>query len=246
MAPQKSRLFFQTKNLICLVLLTPLILSGCASIEGTRNKSVTLNKLPRDGEIGSLAILPIKENAVMPGLSTNIENGLYKALTLKVQGMKIIDGQNFGSLLAKNDLISEFGQWRAGYESTSILDKRPLPSFSRATDCRYFLLVNSTHLSREKIRAVDTGYSGFARDANNVWRADLKILAELIDTQSGETIWKGIGHAENISSVRRDIDLFFLIQHQKDPGVSSFISDMIRTATEGIASEIASVPTDKK
>jgi len=214
---------------------------GCASIEGTRNKSLTIQKISVDKQAGPLAILPVKENAAMPGLSSRIEDALFKAMRSNFR-IKIVDAKTFGLRIAEKNLIGDFGQWKAGYEGTALLDPRPLSIFAQAADVQYLLMVQSTYLGREKIRAVETGYSGWVKDARNVWRTDLKILAEVIDSISGKVIWKGVGHAENISSIRRDIDFFFVIVHDRNPEVDHFISEMIQVATGGMATEIASIP----
>jgi hypothetical protein len=228
------------------LIIVLIIFSGCGSIEGTRNKSLTISSLAINQNIESLAILPVKENAVMPGLSNQIEKELYSCLCAKLPNARVIDARIFGFRLATNDLISDFGKWKAGYEASSVLDVRPLLSFSRATDARYFLLVRSTHLSREKIRAVDTGYSGWVSDAKNVWRTDLKVSAELIDAESGRVVWEGFGSAENINSPRKDIDLGLVIVHQINPEVKSFAPEMVRVAAEGIATQIATITVSLK
>jgi hypothetical protein len=224
-----------------ILMIVIMVISGCASIEGTKNKSFTSNKSFATQNITSLAVLPVKEDAALPGLSTQIENELYKNICAKLPYTKVIDPMTFGSRLATKDLITEFGKWKAGYEASSFIDSRPLAMFSQATDARYFLLVHSTHLSREKIRAVDTGYSGWVSDAKNVWRTDLKVSAELIDAKSGMVVWKGFGYAENVNSPRKDIDLGIVIVHQRNPEVNSFAPEMVQVVAEGIASQIATI-----
>lgn len=232
------------KHASLIILL--IVFSSCGSIEGTRNKSFTISSLTINQNLESLAILPVREDAVMPGLSKQIEKDLYSYLCAKLPDARVIDARTFGSRLATNGLIADFGKWKAGYEASSILDARPLLSFSRATDARYFLLVRSTHLSREKIRAVDTGYSGWVSDAKNVWRTNLKISAELIDAESGRAVWEGFGSAENVNSPRKDIDIGLVIIHQKNPEVESFAPEMVHIAAEGIASQIAAITASQK
>jgi|GEM_PF-1148927 hypothetical protein len=224
-----------------ILTISCLLICGCGSIEGTRNKSFTAHEPNIKCNIESLAIMPVMENAVMPGLSIQLEKALYENIRSKLPNTRIIDTQTFSSRLAKNDLISDFGKWKSGYEATSILDPRPLLSFSNATDTEYFLLVRSTHLSREKIRAVDTGYSGWVSDAKNVWRTDLKVSAELINAKTGSVVWQGFGCAENVNSPRKDIDLFLVIVQQKNPEVKSFAPEMIQVAADGIASQLANI-----
>lgn len=223
------------------LMIAIIVISGCTSIEGTKNKSFTSNQSFAKQYISSLAVLPVKENAVMPGLSKQVEKELYKNICAKLPNTHVIDATTFGSRLASKDLIMEFGKWNAAYEASSFIDARPLAMFSQATGARYFLLVRSTHLSREKIRAVDTGYTGWVSDAKNVWRTDLKISAVLIDSEYGNIIWEGFGGAENINSPRKDIDLGIVIMHQRSPGKECLAPEMVLTATEGLATQIAAI-----
>lgn len=218
-------------------LLTALF--GCTHIEGTRDKSSTTQRFSALGKIDSIAILPIKNDVGMLGLSSKIEAALQQSLQMAFPSARIVDVQAVGSKLAGRDLISTYGLWRASYDSTSILDPRPLQALNQATDARYFLLVHAPYLARERVRASDTGYSGLVNDANNVWRSDLKLSVELIDTQLNKVVWKGNGHSEHIHSPKKGTDLFFVIINDRNAEMSEYIGQMVATAANGVARQIA-------
>jgi hypothetical protein len=221
-----------------IAFLVLLGLTSCASIEGTRDKSLTLKRNQLTTNITSIAMLPIKENAVQAGLSTKMESSLYFSLLSNLQGVNIIGVEDFRKVVSQSDAIEKFGQWLAGYEATSIINGKLLGEIRETIGTDYFLLVRSISLTREKIRGVDTGYSGMVSDAKNVYRSDLKIYVELIDLVNGQMAWQGVGHAENINSPRKDLDLILVIHHEKEPGITAFLDEMIKTATAGVAREL--------
>ena len=221
-----------------VVILIATMLFGCAHIEGTRDKSSTLQQSSTLSRIDAIALLPIKEQSGTPGLSRQIEIALQQSLEQALPSTRVVGASAAGSRLAAHELISTYGQWQAGYESTSILDPRPVAAMARATDARYLLLIQSIHLARERIRAADSGYTGVVNDANNTWRTDLKLVATLIDTKSKQVEWKGLGYAEHIHSPKKDQDLFFVIFHDKNPEVSQYVGQMITTATQGLAAQL--------
>lgn len=221
-----------------LVLCLLLALTGCASIEGTRDKSLTLNKSQLTKPIASVAILPIKENAVYVGLSSKIENDLYYSLVSQLRGVDVLNGQKLKYLLEKGDMVDAYSLWLSGYDSTSILNKQKLAEIGPELNVDYFLLVRSVSLTREKIRGVDTGMTGMVSDAKNVYRSDLKIYAELIDVYNGVVVWKGVGHSENINSPRKDLDLILIIKHEIEPGVQAVVDELVKVATSGMANEL--------
>jgi hypothetical protein len=125
---------------------------------------------------------------------------------------------------------------------TSVVDQQPLAAFRKAIGTTYALLVRSLYLSRERIRAGDSGYSGFVSDANNVWRTDLKISAELLDLESGQVVWKGVGHAEDINSPRKPLDYGVVIVNQRNPEVIEYVDRLVDVATDGLARQLAGSP----
>jgi hypothetical protein len=172
-------------------------------------------------------------------LSIQLADAIAAALAVSIPDAAVITADEFGASLARYDFVGNFGRWKAAYHQTSILDPRPLRFYAEASGARYFLLVRSISLNREKIRGVDSGRNGWVSDAKNVWRARLRCIAELIDTQTGKIAWRGVGEAENINSPRKDLDLGLVIHHQRNPDLDHFVPEMIEIAANGLARQIA-------
>jgi PDZ domain len=213
-------------------------LLGCAHIEGTRDKSSTSQRLATLGSIDSIAILPIKDDAGLPGLASKIETALTSSVQAQFPRAQILDAQAVGAKLTEHATVATYGQWRAGYEFTGMIDPASFEPTASAIGTRYLLAVHAPHLTREKIRGSDTGYSGTVNDANNVWRTDLDVPADLIDTQSKQVIWKGNGHAEHIHSPHKSRDYFFVIVNDKNPNIPEYVDEMIASAAKGLARQI--------
>lgn len=226
-------------RLVASVLLT-VVTVACASIEGTRDKSRTMRRALHGTQIDTVAVLPIAENAAFPGLSIQLGDAIAEALAVNFPAATVITADEFGTSLARYDFVGSFGRWKAAYHQTSILDPRPLRFYAEASGARYFLLVRSISLNREKIRGVDSGRNGWVSDANNVWRARLRCIAELIDARSGKIAWRGVGEAENINSPRKDLDFGLVIHHQLNPDLDHFVPEMIEIAANGLVRQIAS------
>jgi hypothetical protein len=225
---------------ITLALFLLLIVTGCASIEGQRDKSMTTGGTGIEAN-ESIAVLPIKENPALPNLSSQIEMYLPLSIHEKLRYASVLNPGTFISNLKNTDLVSAFGQWKSTYEATSILDPKVTNNLSRGTKARYFLLVHGAHLSRERIRGVDTGYSGWVKNADNVWRTDLKVAAELIDMQEGKVVWKGVGWAEHIDSMRRDVNIigpYVTLSPETVQETSKYVSPMVKIACDGIGTEL--------
>jgi hypothetical protein len=147
------------KSLVIIILL---VFISCAPIAGTRDKSSTLSSLNMVEGISSIAVLPVRETAFIAGLSSRIEVELSKTLQKHHPLATIVDTQTFNFRLFTNDLAINYGQWLSTYDATRMLDARPLKQFSKAVGARYFLLVRSVSLDREKILPSDTGYTGYS------------------------------------------------------------------------------------
>jgi hypothetical protein len=223
---------------LMMLLCMGTALCGCTHIEGTRDKSATFQRSAVLGSIDSMAILPVKDDAGMPGLSEKIEAALTQNLQSQFPRAQIVDAQTVASKFVERDLVTSYGQWRSGYEFTGMVDPRPFEPVAQALGTKYVLVVHSPHLAREKIRGSDTGYNGAVADANNVWRTDLEFAAELINTQSKQTTWKGAAHAEHIHSPKKSADLGVVIINHRNPEMPEYIDEMVTTATQGVAQQI--------
>jgi hypothetical protein len=76
-------------------------------------------------------------------------------------------------------------------------------------------------------------------NGDNVWQTDLKIIAELIDVQSGRVAWRGVGEATRIQEGSRELDFGVLIvQGDRADSLETLASQMVSIAAEGIANQI--------
>jgi uncharacterized protein (DUF1697 family) len=191
--------------------------------------------------IESLTILPIKDDSAVLGLSENLEAELSKAFQVQLPRVKIVSADSFRARIAENDLINEYAQWKSAYDQTKMFSLRPLKKWSQIVETRYFLMVTKVLLSREKMKAVDTGYSGWVNDAENVWRTDLKVFAQVIDIESGTVTWKGVGHAENVHSPKRiGHNDSWITWNAKNPEMEQYIRPMVKMAVDGLVMNITS------
>lgn len=226
------------------LLLISVFLISCSNIAGLRDKSTTLsNRGFQANTIKSLTILPIKDNSSVVGLSDSIEAELNTCLQSQLPLLKIMNANVFRTKIAESDLINEYAQWRTSYEETKILSLRQIKKWSQVVDSQYCLLVAKVNLSREKIKAVDAGYTGYVNDANNVWRTDLRLFTQMIDVNTGAVVWEGIGHAENIYSPKRfghDDDDDWIMWNERAPDAEKYIAPIVKMAVDGLVDNIVS------
>ncbi|MGE4545401.1 MAG: hypothetical protein AB7D06_14965 [Pedobacter sp.] len=217
---------------ICLV-------SSCTSIEGTRNKSYTHRNSGSCDKMTKVAILPIEETSKFPLLPELLEQRINQELVSVYPGIQIIDPPEFGYELQQHNKLESFSSWYMSYKTTKYIDFNKLNEAVECLGTDYLLSIRSLDIDREKIHAVDAGYSGMVSDANNVYRTNLKFIGELIDIRQQKIVWQGIGYSENINSPRRPLDLFFIIKNQKNPEIESFLNELVSVAAKGFVSEMA-------
>lgn len=225
---------------VIAIILCVLIgfLGGCASVEGLRDKSATI-AIQRTGGLESIAVLPIRENLDVAGLSSLVETYMPMMFHEGLRGVAVVDPNTVTSRMIKDDKLNMYAGWRSAYETTSVMQPNIVRDLGGSVGVKHFLFVHGVSISRERIRAVDTGYSGWVKNSYHVWRTNLKITAELINIKDGRQVWKGVGWAENIDSVRRDINLGLIIAHPETvPEISHAIKPMVQTAIHGIITQI--------
>lgn len=227
-------------KMLTLVILTCLV-SACASIEGTRNKSYTYRNVGSCEKITKVAILPIDEMSKFPLLPELLEQRINEELVLAYPGIQIVESPLFGYELQQHDKLESFSSWYMSYKTTKYLDFNKLNEAVGCLGANYLLSIRSLDIDREKIHAVDAGYSGMVSDANNVYRTNLKFIGELIDIRQRKIVWQGIGYSENINSPRRPLDLFFIIKNQKNPEIESFLDELVSVAAKGFVGEMTKV-----
>lgn len=228
---------------VVLVLFVLFMISSCTSFNETRNKSFAVDQKGLQREtIESLTIFPIKDTSSVSGLSEELESELSRAFHSELPKGRIADANTFRSQIAEKNLINEYSQWRLAFDETKIISLPPLKKWSQVLGTRYFLLVGKVFLAREKVNAHDVKFTGWTNDASNFWRTDLKIYAQIIDSESGTAIWKGVGHAENVFNPKqfgnRHNPDCLIIWTEKTPEIEEYIKPMIKVAVDGLVANI--------
>ncbi|OHD62350.1 MAG: hypothetical protein A2101_02455 [Spirochaetes bacterium GWF2_52_7] len=225
-------------KMIVLIIITAFVLSGCASIEGTRNKSYTYKNKGDHGNVDSLAILPIEETSKFPMLPDMLEQKISDNLRLKYPRIKITGSSKLTNELHKSNKLEMFSSWYTGYKATKFIDFEKLNIVTENIPVDYLVSIRSVDVDREKIRGSDTGYAGMVSDTYNVYRTNLKFIGELIDLRQKKIVWQGIGYAENINSPSRDLDLFLVIYNSRNPEIEEFLGELVAVAAQGFVNEM--------
>lgn len=226
------------KGMLISLIILMLFGTGCASLEGTRNKSYTYKGGGSGEKLSKVVILPIEEMSKMPQLPDMLEEKITEELKLAIPSVNIINSPQLSYALQKKGKLETFSTWYSSYKTTKFVDHDRLGEVFEGIDAQFILSIRSLNIDREKIHAVDSGYHGMVSDATNVYRTNLKFIGELIDAKNKKIVWQGIGYSENISSPRRPIDLFFVIFNQKNPEVETFLSELITVASKGFVEQM--------
>ncbi|MGE4543715.1 MAG: hypothetical protein AB7D06_06380 [Pedobacter sp.] len=226
------------KRALTIIAIFAFFIGGCASIEGTRNKSYTYKQNAPYKNFSKIAIFPIEESSKFPSLPDLLEKKVCDELMVAVPGLQVLNSPAFSFALHQNGKLESFSSWYTTYKTTRYLDYNRLNEVTDSLDVQYLLSIRSLDIDREKIHAVDSGYSGMVSDANNVYRTNFKFIGELIDIQNRKIVWQGIGYSENINSPKRPLDLFFIIKNQKNPEIDTFLGEMVKVAAKGFVVEM--------
>jgi hypothetical protein len=215
---------------------------GCSSIEGTRDKSQTLYRTHFSIPIERMAILPLPNSAASPQLSTQLGHALTSALQADFPQARVMSPSDFSMALTQSNTVEIFSQWKVAYEQTSILHPQPLATFAKAAGVQHVLMVRAISLDRERVRSVDTGRTGYVRNADSVWRARLRFTAEVLEASTGTVVWNGMGEAENVKSTRKDFDLGLVIIQQGVADLDTYLPEMCQVAATGFVRQLRSGP----
>ncbi|MBH0176780.1 MAG: hypothetical protein HP491_02685 [Nitrospira sp.] len=234
----KSSAFFSTLRLLIL----PLSVFGCASIEATHDHSRTIEVKKADRGPRTIAIAPVVEMAAVEGLPKNLGTALVLALEAKSRDAQIQGAEKLNASLLADDSVETFARWRSTYKQTGILDPRPLATLQKAIGARYLLLPLDTYVDREKISPQEAQCPSVCSvNPNNLWRTKLKVLAELIDTQNGVVVWRGVGEAQRIQNGGKTLDFGLVVIHPgKGEEVETLAGRMIVVVAQGIAKGVDS------
>lgn len=226
------------------LLFVHLTVFGCASIVATHDHSRTIEARKADrGTHATIAIAPVVEIAAIEGLPKNLGAALVLALETKERDGQIHGADKLNASLLANDSVETFARWRSAYKQTGILDPRPLSTLQKSIGARYLLLPLDTYVDREKISPKEAQCRSIcAVNPNNLWRTKLKVLAELIDTQNGMVVWKGVGEAQHIQDGGKTLDFGLVVIHPgKGEEVETLAGRMITVVAQGIAKGVDSV-----
>jgi hypothetical protein len=215
---------------------------GCSSIEGTRDKSQTLYRTQFSIPIERMAILPLPNSAASPQLSTQLAHALTNALQADFPHARIVSPSDFSMALPQSHAVEIFSQWKVAYEQTSILNAQPFATFAKAAGVQHVLMIRAISLDRERVRAVDTGRTGYVRNADSVWRARLRFTAEVFEASTGTVVWSGMGEAENVKSTRKDFDLGLVIIQQGVADLDTYLPEMCQVAATGFVRQLHAGP----
>lgn len=227
----------------CLVSIVLLLVGvGCASIEATHDHSKTLEVKKADRGPRSIAIAPVVEMAALEGLPKNLGVALVLALETKGRDTQILGAEKLNASLLANDSVETFARWRSTYKQMGVLDPRPLATLQKAIGARYLLLPLDTYVDREKISPKEAQCPSVClMNANNLWRTKLKVLAELIDTQNGVVVWRGVGEAQHIQDGGTTLDFGLVVIHPgKGEEVETLAGRMVTVVAQGIAKGVDS------
>lgn len=219
-----------------------LTLGGCASIEATHDHSRTIEVKKSDRGPYTIAIAPVVEMAAIEGLPKNLGAALVLALETRSRDAKIHGPEKLNASLLANDSVETFARWRSTYKQTGILDPRPLATLQKSIEARYLLLPIDSYVDREKISPKEAQCPGIClMNANNLWRTKLKVLAELIDTQNGVVVWRGVGEAQHIQDGGITWDFRLVVIHPgKGEEVETLAGRMITIVAQGISKGVDS------
>src|SRR5262249_50736407 len=159
-----------------------LLLLGCA--DGTYDHSRTLDQILVRGP-HTIAVAPVVEVAAVERLAQNLNAALVMALQSRVPAGDVQGPDVLMATLLANQSLERFASWRMVYRQTGVLGPRPLTALGKVINARYLLLPIDTYINREKISPKEAQCRGCFVNSNNLWRTKFKVLAELIDIETG-------------------------------------------------------------
>jgi hypothetical protein len=212
------------------------VLSGCASVEGTRDKSTTLVRHAVVPSTAILALAPIIEVPGVPGVATQVEQALGQALPAQLTPTTLLGATSVRQRLVTTGQVDAFAQWRATYTATGVLLRDALAPLAQALQAQYLLLIPRVTVTRDHPHIRDIGRTGTG--TRYVWRTVCTIEAEVIAMETGTVLWKGMGQAENIVAPRNR-SLIVVEFQERTPPVDELLPELVAVATQGLAQQVA-------
>lgn len=218
-----------------------LALAGCIQVpSGVTDRSATVMRAADRPVVRSVAVLPVPRPKGPPELASAIEAALAASLRAEFAPARVVDAQDFARALGRHrGYVQHFARWRAAYEKTNALDRRPLPAYARASGVRHLLLVRGARLDRDPLDWDEVEALGccFAKRGSRYWRTRLSVAAELVDAGTGRVVWRGRGEAERLDQGDG---------RSADASDAQRMAPLVETAAQGLARQIGAAPASAR
>jgi hypothetical protein len=225
-----------------------LALVSCRSLGATYDESRSL--VPSDGfQAGSVAVIGPPAKAQFPGLAETLGEAIRGSLGQRTPSREFVSASDLYARLQRHKgYYQHFGAWLSRYTQTGFLETEHLAHYAQASGVRYLLILRDAAIKREKmdvrtaadeVRRVRGCRLGCVGNANNIFRNQLIVLAEVIDLKTARIAWKGVGDANIITSRMSKLD-FGLVQYNlRQPGLGAHADQLVAYVANGIADEIS-------
>jgi hypothetical protein len=222
------------------------VVSGCASFDGTLDKTQTLRTRGGPVKITSLAVAPVPRLRSSKGLSKRLGMKLHHAVRRALPEAKVMGPALFARALAeKRGALKRFTGWHTVYTRTARLRPISVRQYRVLTGVDYLILVHPPRLERQRL----SGDEAVPRcpfrlclgpRPHHIWRTDLAVRVELIDLRKGTALWRGVGAAQG--DLAGDMELHLMKESgkpQPPAELADLEEELLEIATQGVAREIA-------
>lgn len=225
---------------------------GCASFEGTIDRSRTLGGAGTAGKVPTIAIAPM--STIPSNLSAETAERITRRLEMKLQhslrralsGTRVVAAEQYRRTLSeKRGALARFLRWRDAYATSGRLVPTMIRQYAILGLADYVLVVRKAQLDRQRLpgeQAVERCPFRvcFGPRPHHIWRTDLQLAVDLIDLRRGRLVWSGVGAALN--DYAEDLQLE-LAAGKGDPRTPEELvavdEELVVTATDGVARQIA-------
>jgi hypothetical protein len=181
-----------------LLVLSAIILSGCAATIRDLSKVQYVKEgfVADSLRTGGLALLPVVAGQGQEGYRRPLADSLNFHIQRVRPNVQFIKWQDAITKLNDKGLAEKYQAAISTYRTTSIIDKSLVSEIGSALGVRYFLFVSLEDFRQSS----KLGYSGLTGKLREDQTAKVNAFAQIWDSQTGDVVWEGIGHAEASSS----------------------------------------------
>lgn len=239
------------RSLMFLVFLAALQ-SGCASFEGTLDRSRTLRSTSVSTHIGSIAVAPVprlrssQSKQAAQRMARRLEMKLYHALRRALPEARVVGRDHLEQALAqKRGALERFTTWRTAYARSAKLNPIMVRQYAILAGVDYLLVVRKAELKRRYLpgeEAVERCPLRFCMGPrpHHIWRTDFEVVADLIDVRRGRLVWRGVGAALNDYAGDLEVNLLRKEAAPNPPAeLKAVDDDLLVIASDGVARQIA-------